>query len=227
MKFGGGHNLGSTLAFTLAEVLVTLGIIGVVSAMTVPTLMQNHQRKTYVTQLHKFYNQLSQALVRFQTDKNAVNLKEAGLVDNFDYFWTSYFNIVQDCGTSSTPCFPKEGSYRMLNNSSASPYTTQKRFITLADGVSIGYGKNNVFPLCIDVDINGVNGPNIAGRDVFVIYIYSNGAIDDYINGAGENDAPLTVEQREQTFQNNCYSSSGNWIGCLGKILNDNWEMTY
>ena len=178
--------------------------------MTVPTLMQNHQRKTYVTQLHKFYNQLSQALVRFQTDKNAVNLKEAGLVDNFDYFWTSYFNY-----------------YIMLNNSSASPYTTQKRFITLADGVSIGYGKNNVFPLCIDVDINGVNGPNIAGRDVFVIYIYSNGAIDDYINGAGENDAPLTVEQREQTFQNNCYSSSGNWIGCLGKILNDNWEMTY
>ena len=34
------------LGFTLAEVLVTLGIIGVVSAMTVPTLMQNHQRKT-------------------------------------------------------------------------------------------------------------------------------------------------------------------------------------
>lgn len=31
--------------FTLAEVLVTLGIIGVVSAMTVPTLMQNYQRK--------------------------------------------------------------------------------------------------------------------------------------------------------------------------------------
>lgn len=32
-------------AFTLAEVLITLAIIGVVAAMTVPTLMQNHQRK--------------------------------------------------------------------------------------------------------------------------------------------------------------------------------------
>ena len=61
-------------AFTLAEVLVTLGIIGVVSAMTVPTLMQNHQRKTYVTQLHKIYNELSQALVRYQNDKNALNI---------------------------------------------------------------------------------------------------------------------------------------------------------
>ena len=69
----------SRFGFTLAEVLVTLGIIGVVSAMTVPTLMQNHQRKTYVTQLHKSYNELSQALLQYQTDKNAVNLTEAGL----------------------------------------------------------------------------------------------------------------------------------------------------
>lgn len=53
---GGGKRLvsfsNSFSGFTLAEVLVTLGIIGVVSAMTVPTLMQNHQRKTYVAQLH-------------------------------------------------------------------------------------------------------------------------------------------------------------------------------
>ena len=44
------HNHGlRSAAFTLAEVLVTLGIIGVVSAMTVPTLMQNYQRQSYVT----------------------------------------------------------------------------------------------------------------------------------------------------------------------------------
>ena len=69
-------------AFTLAEVLVTLGIIGVVSAMTVPTLMQNYQRQSYVTQLHKVYNELSQALLRYQTDKNAINFK------NFFFFHT-------------------------------------------------------------------------------------------------------------------------------------------
>ena len=52
--------------FTLAEVLVTLGIIGVVSAMTVPTLMQNYQRQSYVTQLHKVYNEVSQAMVQYK-----------------------------------------------------------------------------------------------------------------------------------------------------------------
>ena len=196
-----------------------------VSAMTVPSLMQNHQRKTYVVQLHKFYNQLSQALVRFQTDKNAVNLKEAGLLTDFDYFWTSYFKIVNDCGSTSTPCFPEKGSYRMINNSSASPYTTQKRFITLADGVSIGYGLSSGFPICLDIDINGAKGPNVVGRDLFIMYIYNNGVIDDH-NTSGT--APLTDEQREDTFNEGCYSpSSGSWIGCFGKILNDNWEMTY
>lgn len=64
-------------AFTLAEVLVTLGIIGVVSAMTVPALLQNHQRKSYVTQIHKVYNELQQAALQYMTDKNAVNLVEA------------------------------------------------------------------------------------------------------------------------------------------------------
>ena len=77
---GGGNLAAQFKGFTLAEVLVTLGIIGVVSAMTVPTLMQNYQRKSYVTQLHKVYNEVQQALLQYQTDRNAVDLKEAGLV---------------------------------------------------------------------------------------------------------------------------------------------------
>ena len=44
-------------AFTLAEVLVTLGIIGVVAAMTVPNLMENYQRQSYITQLRKTHSE--------------------------------------------------------------------------------------------------------------------------------------------------------------------------
>ena len=45
-------------AFTLAEVLVTLGIIGVVSAMTLPTLVKNHQKKVFVTQFTMMFQML-------------------------------------------------------------------------------------------------------------------------------------------------------------------------
>lgn len=48
-------------AFTLAEVLITLAIIGVVAAMTIPTLITNYQEKVTVTRLKKFYSAFSQA----------------------------------------------------------------------------------------------------------------------------------------------------------------------
>ena len=51
-------------AFTLAEVLITLGIIGVVAAMTLPTLVANYKEKQRVTQLKKSYSVLQQAFLR-------------------------------------------------------------------------------------------------------------------------------------------------------------------
>ena len=45
--FGGGNRV----AFTLAEVLITLGIIGVVAAITLPTLIKNYKNHVYVTLL--------------------------------------------------------------------------------------------------------------------------------------------------------------------------------
>ena len=47
-------------AFTLAEVLITLGIIGVVAAMTIPTLMTKYQKHVALTRLKKTYSQLNQ-----------------------------------------------------------------------------------------------------------------------------------------------------------------------
>ena len=104
------------LGFTLAEVLVTLGIIGVVSAMTVPTLMQNHQRKTYVTQLHKVYNELNQAFQQFKNDNNALTLLEAGLSDQtaVNNFLKTYFKTVTICDTLEEPCV-YDAKYKNLN----------------------------------------------------------------------------------------------------------------
>ena len=224
MQLGGGRNLSSTPAFTLAEVLVTLGIIGVVSAMTVPALMQNHQRKTYVTQLHKFYNELSQALLQYQTDRNALNLKEAGLnsQEALDSFFKEYFKVINDCGNTQTPCLAPASEYKNIVGRNIG--TGCNAYITVADGNSFGYtysgGGTVVFHIYLDT--NGQKGPNIAGRDIFAIYVYNNGLIDD--NGG----APLTKEQRETNFNSNCIQSTGStWFGCFGKILNDNWEMNY
>ena len=49
-------------AFTLAKVLITLGIIGVVAAMTIPSLMTKFSKKRTETQLLKFYSMMNQTL---------------------------------------------------------------------------------------------------------------------------------------------------------------------
>lgn len=54
--------------FTLAEVLITLGIIGVVAAMTIPTLIANHQKKQVEVKLQRFYSVMAQAIQRYETE---------------------------------------------------------------------------------------------------------------------------------------------------------------
>ena len=215
-------------AFTLAEVLVTLGIIGVVSAMTVPSLMQNHQRKTYVTQLHKVYNELSQALVQYQNDNNAVNVKEAGLTNQaaLENFVEKYFKVVNDCGSDKTPCFASE--YRKLSGEITAVWMPKTHY-TVASGASLGIGEvmtgDTLFR--VYVDINGQKGPNIFGRDIFIMFIYKNGLLDDSLLNASST-APMTEDERNNTFNSACNSSDVSLLhGCFGKILNDNWEMNY
>ena len=56
------------IAFTLAEVLITLGIIGVVAAMTLPTLIQKHTNTVVETRLKKFYSGINQAVMLAEKD---------------------------------------------------------------------------------------------------------------------------------------------------------------
>ncbi len=81
-------------AFTLAEVLITLGIIGVVAAMTLPTLLQNYQKKVTAVRLKHFSSLIQQAS---QTYNAQAMIKT---VDSLDYITPNdpnsmmdYFNI--------------------------------------------------------------------------------------------------------------------------------------
>lgn len=202
-------------AFTLAEVLVTLGIIGVVSAMTIPTLMQNHQRTTYVTQLHKVYNEVSQAAQMVLTDSNAASLKESKLRRQGISYFFNYFKTAQTCaGSDTSDCFASD--YTNMNGtaitlSNTIPSTAQCAVV--ASGAAI----------CIDdsytivTDINGKAGPNILGRDLFSFMLADDGSID-----LGD------VDDKVTNFSSLCTSGTGDTYGyCFAKIVNDGWKMDY
>ena len=223
---------------------MTLGIIGVVSAMTVPTLMQNHQRKTYVTQLHKVYNELSQALIIYQNNKNALNVKEAGLIKGAEAeFLKSNFKLVKDCGfgAADSGCFASSYSSIKANSNVVPPGTSYYK-VVLSNGASIALllyeASNNIYDDSrgrILVDINGASGPNIAGRDFWGMTIFSDAVIDDTgispeCRKTNSCEYGNIQEEREYWFSESCENSGDAGtppFGCFGKILNYNWEMTY
>ncbi len=212
--------------------------------MTVPSLMQNYQRQSYVTQLHKVYNEFSQAFLQYQTEKNALNLAESGFTIGQDMmpFMKQYFKVIQDCDNTPYPCFAQ--TYRNMNGGD---YTFSTRhtncgtiasgasFCIILDGLDTGTVMTDDFYIQICVDVNGQKGPNIYGRDLFIMYVFPDGVIDEYrinpecrTNGNCAGDSP---EDARNSLYAGCSGAAGgnsNYSeGCFGKILNDSWQMKY
>ena len=60
------------VAFTLAEVLITLGIIGIVAALTLPNLIANYQKKVLVTRIKRTYSNIQNATILAQKDNDSI-----------------------------------------------------------------------------------------------------------------------------------------------------------
>lgn len=74
-------------AFTLAEVLITLGIIGVVAVLTIPSLIQNHRKHIVETKLAKFYSTINQTINMAETNYGS---KSDWQINNVDDFFAKY-----------------------------------------------------------------------------------------------------------------------------------------
>ncbi|MDR1327413.1 MAG: type II secretion system GspH family protein [Heliobacteriaceae bacterium] len=81
-------------AFTLAEVLITLGIIGVVAALTMPSLIGNYQKNVVTTRMKKFYSMINQAALMRTAHEQELNKSMLTAADNpnimLDFFNTNY-----------------------------------------------------------------------------------------------------------------------------------------
>ena len=112
------YKMFKLLGFTLAEVLITLGIIGVVATLTIPPLINNYQKTQYLTLLKKDYSQFQQALLELAVDEGCIgDLSCTSVFDghgpnnaatslaNYTTF-ISYFKIAKDCyKVSNQGCF--------------------------------------------------------------------------------------------------------------------------
>lgn len=177
-------------AFTLAEVLITLGIIGIVAAMTIPSLMNNVQDKQYKTALKKTYSVISNATKQLQYDTGGMLWTVSDPVnpwanaDTIAMFnaYSNYLTIANssDVNSADTASFfaPMYNNYKS-SNQIMFIYNCNHNYAkgaVLKDGttlmfVSLGYISPSAFGM-IRLDVNGAKPPNEIGKDFFVLYIY-------------------------------------------------------
>ena len=127
-------------AFTLAEVLITLGIIGVVAAMTMPALIQNYTNSVAEARLKKFYSIMNQAILQ-------------SIVDNGEVESWSYFNaeVIDDEGNTVNQADKNDESFqkylapylKITHKKEAKDHSGKKIFLYfLADGSAFSFSEH-------------------------------------------------------------------------------------
>ena len=211
--------------FTLAEVLITLGIIGVVAAMTIPTLMQKYYEKQTVAKLKETYSILSQALksasqeegLPEEWDCNKANKESA---EKGAAILKKYIKVATDCGVQDTTgsCL-YNGDYYTLNGSEHWNFAkaSYEYKMKLLNGTSFWFRfidetetarKNSGMIMSLKIDTNGEKKPNVAGRDLFFLRYYEGKGL--ILEGA-----PNTV-----SYKTDCLNTKQSGMGCAYYVVN-------
>lgn len=225
-------------AFTLAEVLITLSIIGIVAAMTLPSLVNKVKYKELETALNKNYSILQQALQRAQIDTGEVirpaNYQNTGGSARapIKQLLLKYIIKAKDCGTGTEQgaCVENTGLsgsenvkeiYRNYNNKNGIYYYLMDdgQFIT-SDGTlflieNSATSTSSVLPIYITVDVNGIKKrPNRWGYDLFTFELTNSGKL-----------LPMGAEGTKYTDMSTYCSATNtgkeNGIACTYKALTD------
>lgn len=232
--------------FTLAEVLITLGVLGIVAAISLPMLINNYKKSVYTTQLRKDYSEMSNVFKNILRETGGNDLIQADFCSGGNnasaaQFFKENYKIVKDCGTSTSNCFAPYNEYRSYKSNNKRSIAIPGYAITMVNGAAVSIycysrsGNDLENPMAsIYIDTNGKKGPNIVGRDFFRMYVYPDGIIDGYsvtqnmrtgkqhIIYSGYN----MVDMRNYNFTYDCHNPNDG-DGCIDKLINDNWKMNY
>lgn len=218
-------------AFTLAEVLITLGIIGVVAALTMPVLIANYRKQQTVTQLKKVYSALQQSIQFSQANYGDIDSWDWSLggSDFFEQYLSKNFNVIKNCGMSSE-CWNKTGALQLKGTQYIENPLNSDNWYTLilSDGVYLALLKQDNTHFHVLVDLNGDKMPNMFGKDIFEMTMTAVPFNDNYhkITKAGLYFYGYGLTRDELLFSSavSC-SKNGSGQFCGGLIQYDGWQI--
>lgn len=236
-------------AFTLAEVLITLGIIGVVAALAIPPLVQNYQKMTYVTGLKKAYSTIQEGFKRYLADEGVASLSNTDIffqgihTKALDDMLYKYFKITKIC-KATTSCEgtytyigldPQKYSFITFDNNNLTFYTIDGMKIYLAivsncipDNTKTGQLKS--ICMSFDIDLNGDKGPNILGRDFHSKFEMGDDGTLYPLYGRAYADFMGSDSYYWNTAGWVCGhkgTPNGSQGNCIARIMENGWQMDY
>lgn len=197
-------------AFSLAELLLALTIVGIVASYTIPALIIKVQESTNKIAWKSAFSNLNQATIRLMTDnggtlngvfQNASDVKEK---------YSQYLSLTKKC-TPDQNCWHAANTWYNLNGV---PRNLSKPGSVLSNGNLVLYELYD--PACADngngilicgyiyVDTNGFKMPNTVGKDIYLVWIQHNKITPAGSGGDG--------------YEDTCSTSSNGW-GCATKYL--------
>ena len=225
--------------FTLAEVLITLGIIGVVAAITIPSLIQNNQKRVIEAKLKEDYSILQQVMK--YAEYNDLSL-EGSFPDNDAGVRSWYETYLKNNIKVNQVCFDKAGCWHSKNptrdlagqdvafNRTGVGVGINILNLRLNNGSNInidGYGQSSIWlyfgvKITIEstvvafIDANGDSGPNIVGKDIQIIVFTNKGLL------------PAGYDKSIEEINKNCSkkaTEANAGYFCMSKIKNSGWEI--
>ena len=207
------------IAFTLAEVLIILGIVGVVASLTIGSVVNNIQKKELQTQFLKTTSQLQQAVKSMEANGESIDPRSYKYWDKGLFYNTfaNYIKHIKTCKGNTNvqhPCYNKDKDvYYTPNGNTLSYALLDDGQIVLPDGTLLlfeneSHGTSS-FKVYIFADLNGINKkPNKLGYDLFAYQLINNQLL------------PMGSEGTDYVGEQYC-SKNSYGMSCTQKALED------
>ena len=230
------HKVLEKNGFTLAEVLITLGVIGVVAALTLPSVISNYKEREYIVKLQKAYSTITQAFTAAIADYGTVDnwcerpINRTECSKKMSEIVQKYLNVVRICNTYDGKCFSKEynnawwgfddykgilvndGIAFTLNAQPGDNYLNNWCKTTVTDFSASAYYNNCGY---MYIDITGPKKKKKKGKDLFMFKIFKDGVRPIGLPTDGAN---------YERFKDSCLNLSRGEICAGWAIINKNMD---
>jgi prepilin-type N-terminal cleavage/methylation domain-containing protein len=213
--------------FTLAEVLITIAIVGVVAALTIPTLVKNYQKRVIEVNLKKTYAEISNIMRQSEADNGTFDGWESGS-DYINKYIAPYIQLYPCKGNCFDPKIGVGGNWHSgldnepwygIFNVPPKYYTKDGRHIAIVGP----HLEGGYLSLIFIVDVNGNAGKSVMGQDVFSIAAKRWGNNNTTMS-FGLHDLYATSLLSDDTIKQYCFSKRYAGANCGEWIKRNGWK---